>query len=93
MQKNSCRSFWKDFLKKLTLELATPSVQSRLCKSKVRNAVWEAAAQMGISIPAVTRGLQHSLNPNLPKRSTACARKTLAGNANHVRNLSVRNIV
>ena len=93
MQKNSCRRFWEDFLKKLTLDLATPFIQSRLCKSKVRNSVREAAAQMEISTPAVTRGLQHSLKPNLPKRCTACARKTLAGNATHVRNLSVRNIV
>ena len=92
MQKNSCRSFWTEFLKKLTLDLATPSVQSRLCKSKVRNSVREAAAQMDISTPAVTRGLQHSLKPNLPKRCT-CARKTLAGNVTHVKNLSVRNIV
>ena len=41
MQKNSRRSFWKDFLKKLTLDLAIPSVQSRLCKSKVQNSVRE----------------------------------------------------
>ena len=76
MQKNSCISFWKDFLKKLTLDLATPSVQSRLCKSKVRNSVWEAAAQTGISTPAVTRGLQHSLKPNLPKRCTVCKKNS-----------------
>ena len=92
MQKNTCRSFWTEFLKKLTLDLATPSVQSRLCKLKVRSSVREAAAQMDISTPDVTRGLQHSLKSNLPKRCTY-ARKTLAGNATHVRNLSVRNIM
>ena len=36
MQKNGYRSSRKDFLKKLTLDLATPLIQSRLCKSKVR---------------------------------------------------------
>ena len=92
MQWNGCRSSRKDFLKKLTLNLATPSIQSRLCKSKVRNSVREAVAQMGISTPDVTRGLQHSLKPNLPKRCTVC-KKNLAGNATHVRNPSVRSIV
>ena len=92
MQRNGYKRSRKDFLKKLTLNLATPSIQSQLCKSKVRNSVREAAAQMGISTPAVTRGLQHSLKPNLLKRCTVC-KKTLAGNATHVRNPSVRSIV
>ena len=56
MQRNGYKRSRKDFLKKLTLNLATPSIQSQLCKSKVRNSVREAAAQMGISTPAVTRG-------------------------------------
>ena len=80
MQKNGYRSFRKEFLKMLTLDVATSSVQSRLCKLNVRNSVRKTATQMGISTSTVTRGLQHSLKPNLPKRCTVC-KKTLAGNA------------
>ena len=74
------------------MSLTYLSNQSQLCKSKVRNFVQEAAAQMGISTLDVTRGLLHSLKPNLPKRCTVC-KKTLAGNATHVRNPSVHSIV
>ena len=76
LQKNVYKSSRKDFLKKLTLDLAIPSIQSRLCKLKVQNSMREAAVQMGISTPAVTRGLQHSLKPNLPKRCTVCKKKS-----------------
>ena len=87
MQKNGYRSSRKIFPKKLTLDFATPYIQSRLFKSKVRKSVREIAAQMGISTPAVTKELQHSLNPNLPKEP--CTRKTLAGSATHVGNISM----
>ena len=76
MQKNGYRSSRKDFLKKLTLELATSSIQSRPSESKVQNSVREAAAQMRILIPAVTRGMQHFLKPNLPKRCTVCKKNS-----------------
>ena len=76
MQKNGYTCSRKDFLKTLTLDLASPSIQSRLCKSKVRNSVQEAAAQISISTPAVTKGLQHFLKPKLPKRCAVCKKNS-----------------
>ena len=76
LKKAGSRSSRKEFLTKLTLELATPAIHTRLSRKRTRRFVHGAAAEMFFLSPARTGRLQVSTIRSLPKRCTVCKKSS-----------------
>ena len=76
MKKAGYRNSRKEFLTKLTLELATPAIHTRLSRKRTRRSVHDAAAEMGFLSPAPRGRLQVSTMRSLPKRCTVCKKSS-----------------